>query len=222
MKKLRFTHSETLEILRLYDSRLSATKIAKQFSCDRGTICRILHENGVSIRYGGAGQLKVLLGMTFGKLKVVAQSTTRPGSYWDCVCVCGRTRSVSGQNLIRKRATSCNMCGKAHEDIPLWYWASINRRCVKKQIEITVSIEYINEVLQKQNFKCALSDISIGFSELNKDHNHTTASIDRIDSSKGYVFGNIQWVHKDINKLKTNLPQDYFVELCTKVARANQ
>lgn len=44
-----------------------------------------------------------------------------------------------------------------------------------------------------------------------------TASLDRIDSSKGYIKGNIQWVHKDINKMKNNYNQAYFINLCALV-----
>jgi len=45
-----------------------------------------------------------------------------------------------------------------------------------------------------------------------------TASLDRIDNEKGYVEGNVQWVHKDINNMKHTYPNDYFVNLCQQVA----
>ena len=41
-----------------------------------------------------------------------------------------------------------------------------------------------------------------------------TASIDRIDSSKGYERGNVQFVHKDINAMKWNLSLAKFMEYC--------
>ena len=44
------------------------------------------------------------------------------------------------------------------------------------------------------------------------------ASIDRIDSSKGYTLDNIQWVHKDINRMKTDFPEDTFIGFCREVA----
>ena len=37
--------------------------------------------------------------------------------------------------------------------------------------------------------------------------------------SKGYHLNNIQWVHKDINFMKGNLNNEYFIELCKKVAQ---
>ena len=48
-----------------------------------------------------------------------------------------------------------------------------------------------------------------------------TASLDRIDSSRGYVIDNIQWVHKDINWLKNDWSQKEFIELCSRVANHN-
>jgi hypothetical protein len=41
-----------------------------------------------------------------------------------------------------------------------------------------------------------------------------TASLDRIDSKLGYIPGNIQWVHKTINRMKVNLPEEDFVYFC--------
>ena len=44
-----------------------------------------------------------------------------------------------------------------------------------------------------------------------KRHNDSkTASLDRIDSSKGYTEDNIQWVHKDVNQMKMDLPEQRF------------
>jgi len=50
----------------------------------------------------------------------------------------------------------------------------------------------------------------------------TTASVDRIDSSIGYVMGNIQWVHKDINKMKSDFSQELFIAWCGLVASHQQ
>lgn len=45
----------------------------------------------------------------------------------------------------------------------------------------------------------------------------TNVSIDRIDSSKGYVRGNIALCCWAVNSMKGGLPPDLFVELCRKV-----
>ena len=45
-----------------------------------------------------------------------------------------------------------------------------------------------------------------------------TASLDRIDSSKGYIQGNIQWVHKRINQMKWDSEENDFINWCKLVA----
>lgn len=44
-----------------------------------------------------------------------------------------------------------------------------------------------------------------------------TASLDRIDSAKGYVEGNVQWVHKRINLMKGTLSEKDFIAFCQMV-----
>jgi len=46
----------------------------------------------------------------------------------------------------------------------------------------------------------------------------TTASLDRIDSTKSYHKDNIQWVHKRVNRMKMNYTMEEFVDWCKKVA----
>lgn len=49
-------------------------------------------------------------------------------------------------------------------------------------------------------------------------------SLDRIDSSRGYEVGNVQWVTKYVNWAKNDLSQEDFINLCIAVANkhANQ
>jgi hypothetical protein len=44
-----------------------------------------------------------------------------------------------------------------------------------------------------------------------------TASLDRIDSRKGYEPQNIQWVLKEVNLMKGAMPQGHFITLCNAV-----
>lgn len=47
------------------------------------------------------------------------------------------------------------------------------------------------------------------------------ASLDRIDSKKGYLVDNIQWVHKDINRMKQHFSEETFLTLCREVITWN-
>ena len=53
-----------------------------------------------------------------------------------------------------------------------------------------------------------------------RGNKNRTASLDRIDSKLGYTSNNIQWVHKDLNYMKSDLDQSVFIEWCRKVVEA--
>jgi len=83
----------------------------------------------------------------------------------------------------------------------------------RKPVDFNISIEYVAVLLdEKQEGKCALTGLPISI----KDR---TASLDRVDSSKGYIEGNVQWLHKDVNMMKRHYSTTYFKHLCSLVAR---
>jgi hypothetical protein len=73
----------------------------------------------------------------------------------------------------------------------------------------------------KQDRKCKLSGIEIKFHPEEKriKQSQQTASLDRIDNTKGYIEGNIQWLHKDINNMKWNFNESTFINYCCQIAR---
>lgn len=84
-----------------------------------------------------------------------------------------------------------------------------------RELEFSIIAEDINNLYLQQNKKCALSGLEIGWAEVGQGH---TASIDRIDSSKGYTLENIQLVHKDINMMKQQYDNQYFIQMCNLVS----
>jgi hypothetical protein len=88
-------------------------------------------------------------------------------------------------------------------------------------LELNVSVAYITKLFYEQKGLCALSGRPISFAESANKHQRggTTASLDRIDSSKGYIEGNIQWVHKDLQFVKSDLQPEEFEKICEEVIR---
>jgi hypothetical protein len=84
-----------------------------------------------------------------------------------------------------------------------------------RDIPHNVSDKYLWNLFLKQNRKCALTGIELIFDSSHHDKN--TASLDRIDSSKGYIKDNVMWVHKDVNLMKHVFDLDYFIGLCGKI-----
>jgi len=145
--------------------------------------------------------------------------------YYICQCDCGETTSI--QRSKWKVTTMCNnrknhkgeKCGafRGYGEISLTHWNSIIRGAKKRKLEFLIDIEYAWDLFLSQARRCALSNVSLIMSK--NYGNKKTASLDRIDSSKGYIEGNVQWVHKNINKLKMDLKDDAFKEMCYNVAQ---
>ena len=80
-------------------------------------------------------------------------------------------------------------------------------------IEWSLEWDEMADLLIDQDFRCTLSGLPLSAMELNNE-----ASLDRIDSDYGYVTGNVQWVHKDINFMKQQFGQEHFITMCRQVA----
>lgn len=103
-------------------------------------------------------------------------------------------------------------------DIPIAHLNAIKQNAIKQKHEFTTSPEYLNDLFIKQNKKCALSGTDICFTPYRNASGtraaYTTASLDRIDCSKGYIEGNVRWTHKDINKMRSNHDDEKYYEYC--------
>lgn len=114
------------------------------------------------------------------------------------------------QKLKLKRKTK-----KMHSFIPNYIWTNLVRGAKDRDLEVTICIEDIWDLFVQQNKKCALTNWDIIFDQRKT---LTTASVDRIDSSKGYALDNIQIVHKKVNKLKMDFSENDFFAMCKAIA----
>ena len=71
--------------------------------------------------------------------------------------------------------------------------------------EVDVDKEYLKEVFEQQKGVCIYSGVALEHSSKGKSNSLTTASVDRIDSSKGYVKGNIQFTSIVCNHAKNGM-----------------
>lgn len=141
---------------------------------------------------------------------------------WICECDCGEETVVRACHLVRGNSKSCG--GRVHKIgklSPCWEgcgdlsgqkWSIILRGAKNRNFPVEISIEDAWDLFLRQNGKCALTGLQLSFnttggSEIN-------ASLDRIDSLKGYIVGNVQWVDKRINKMKMEFDQTEFIGLC--------
>jgi hypothetical protein len=166
----------------------------------------------------------VLAGEKYDKLTVINFNTKNGRKLAICECDCGNIIAMRPESL---KNNITNNCGCAHRgawkgigEISKTFMSRIIRNAQVREILFQVTIEYLWDLYQQQNNRCALSGLEINFAEKTTEPNE--ASLDRIDSSKGYVPGNVQWVHKDINLMKNYLPQDRFIELCNLIAQKSK
>jgi len=111
---------------------------------------------------------------------------------------------------------------KGYGNVSMRYYNRLKRYCKKRNQEFSISLEYLWKVYLSQNGKCALSGIDIPLLKNPKtkaQRESQLASVDRINSSIGYIEGNVQWVHKDINLMKNKFDQNYFIKMCKKISK---
>jgi hypothetical protein len=88
----------------------------------------------------------------------------------------------------------------------------------KRGYDFDLTVEFIWQLFLRQNRRCALSGRELHFASRGRLQRESTASLDRIDSSRGYVQGNVQWLYKPLNKMKLIHSQEYFVAMCCAIA----
>ena len=135
-----------------------------------------------------------------------------------CRCDCGGETSIFVGLLKRVKTPNCGctplptFTGTGRLSGAFYYRLCGNAKA--RGIGVEVSKDYLWSLFLSQEQRCALSGLPIALTI----RGNTTASVDRIDSDKGYVEGNVQWVHKDINRMKGSLGQHAFIRLCQWVA----
>jgi len=182
-----------------------------------------------------------LVGKKFGFFTVIEKIGTkgkkgRESIFWKCECKCGNIRELPTKSINREDQISCGCYIKTKEfsrknkhwngygDIHGKFWSNIIRGAKARGHDFNITIKFAWELFLKQNQKCALSGIELIFARSVREwwHGGTTASLDRIDSSKGYTEDNVQWVHKEINLMKQGLPEDRFFTLCKLIVENNK
>lgn len=136
-----------------------------------------------------------------------------------CVCRCGNIFTKTYSNMLKSPSCNCTMYQYKKGSENYQYtgvgklsgkkFAAIKMNSAVRNLEFTITQDYIYEVLLTQDFKCVYSGRIL---------DETNMSLDRIDPKIGYVVDNIQWVHKDVNSMKWDLTHNQFLSWCKRIA----
>lgn len=150
--------------------------------------------------------------------------------YWKVKHKCGRVFDF--RTCLVKKQNYCKGCldeyikdnhGSNHKswkgvgELSSDLFTTIRLNAKDRKLDFDLDLEYLWNLFLSQNRKCALSGLDIYLNEKCDEKKYKTATLDRIDSKLGYIKGNVQWLHRDVNKIKSNLPEDYLFNLCGKI-----
>lgn len=101
------------------------------------------------------------------------------------------------------------------------FYSRIKKVHLTKNIEFNLTKEELWEIYKQQKGLCSYSGTKLHFPTHTKDYNYNI-SLDRIDSNKPCIKGNVQWITKDINFMKNDFTQLEFLEWCKIITEYNR
>lgn len=164
----------------------------------------------------------------YGRLTTISKETKKGGSdisaqaWWLCKCDCNNIKEIRETHIKYGNVVSCgcmrigttNPRWKGYNEISTRYYRSIKNGAKKRGFSFNITYKDMWDQYLKQNKKCALSGLPIYFSKRSGCLKDGNASLDRIDSSKGYESDNIQWLEKRLNTMKMDCSQKDFIDFC--------
>lgn len=207
---------------------LKIKEIAKIYDCSEACISKKLTKYKLNKRIEDS-----YIGKRFGMLSPIKFINRDKNGHaiFECVCDCSKTVSVLGYHLKTGNTKTCGCKSRkygknnprwaGYEEIDSSLWWHINNGAITRNLVFDITIEQAWQLFLDQNRRCALSGVALIFAKTTKNPKSRTASLDRIDSSKGYTLDNIQWIYKPINKMKMNMDEKEFIALCKSIANYN-
>jgi|694.fasta_scaffold08789_13 hypothetical protein len=100
-----------------------------------------------------------------------------------------------------------------------WYMKVIRKSSKRKNQKHNVNCQYLKDLWEKQNGICPFTHKKLDLRTHSKDSlkNPYSASIDRIDNTKGYIEGNIRFVALIYNYARNTFSDDEVMDFCKNV-----
>jgi hypothetical protein len=172
-----------------------------------------------------------IIGQKFGRLIIESLVQIKKRTWLNCRCDCGNSFLTLKGRLRNGNTKSCGCLKKevvtaknkrgftGCGDLTGQYFGQVKWNAGLRNLEFNITVQYAWDLFLKQDKKCALSGVELVFGTKRKADG--TASLDRIDSSIGYIEGNLQWIHKQLNRMKGDLSDAEFLEWCRRCTNKN-
>jgi hypothetical protein len=151
---------------------------------------------------------------------------------------CTKCSSYKDENNFRTRTQSIKrngkhtICKNCEEELKkekikevgefTYFITNILKSCKGRNKEYNLDLDYIIDLYVEQCGKCKISNILMTYKHCSETLNSSTnISIDRIDSSKGYIKGNIQLLTSWANTMKNSKSTKELIEMCKSIVEFN-
>lgn len=120
----------------------------------------------------------------------------------------------------KRKPRNCNKGGT--KDIHNALFGRWKSNAKSRNYPFDVSIEYLQNLLETQNYKCALTDSNLLCPKTYTEKREMTSnpyllSLDRVDNDLGYKEGNVQFVCVWANKARGSYNNEVFKEIIKKL-----
>ena len=174
---------------------------------------------------------KIHIGKRFGLLvikEILPSKSSSLNSLYKfrckCKCDCGKKDKIT--NLYHILSGHIKSCGCSKKNAKIDEYSKFRifiYRILRNEMEKDIDVKYLKKLWTKQNGKCAYTNIEMTLAECNSRktgaYNPYQASLDRIDSSKGYLKGNVEFVCVLINYAKNSFSKEQVKEFLSKIKK---
>jgi hypothetical protein len=195
----------------LFYNDVTIRDIAKHFNCSVCTIHKRVKKLNLTrekLRF-----FEDITGQKFNKITAIKYIRLDKfgKAIWLFKCDCGREKELNASAAKANLTTSCGCVRQrtarklGHGLLSHRWFKKLQKSARERNYEINLDMEYLWNLFLEQDEKCAISGVSLTIYPDSNKERLMTASLDRIDSNVGYIKGNVQWVHKRINRMKNVL-----------------
>lgn len=209
------------------NQKKSMQQIADENDMAYSSVNRHITKHKIPKRTNGEHKILDITGKKYGKWTVTGEINCEMKNNrgwkkprWKCICECGTIRYVMYDRLASGMSKQCRECSykgmRSKEDILQTHWGKYIRGAKKRNLSFDITKKEAFDLLIKQNYKCAISGLNIVLpvTAVGYFKSEYTASLDRINSDRGYHKENVQWVHKMVNFMKNRLDNITFWAVC--------